>query len=146
MTHLKTIDESNFKAVIDMERPEGEDFVAPNVYSLAQAWLYREANGVFPYAIYHDEEPVGFLLLDVDEEERFLVVWRIMFPPEHQNKGYGTQTLMKVIDDARASGKYDYLLLTVNPDNALGRHVYEKFGFSPTGEMEHGEMEMRLDL
>lgn len=146
MIELRQIDTSNFDAITRMKRPEGEGFVAPNAFSLAQAWLYRDANRVFPFAIYHEEEPVGFLLLDEDVAERCLVVWRIMFPPENQNKGYGSQTLRRVIADARASGKFDFLMLTVNPKNTLGRHVYENLGFVHTGKMAHGEMEMRLDL
>ncbi len=42
MIHFEKITEDNFKAVIEMKRPEGEAFVASNAYSLAQAWLYQE--------------------------------------------------------------------------------------------------------
>lgn len=146
MIQLREIDESNFSAILKMKRPEGEGYVASNAESLAQAWLYRNNNDVFPYAIYRDDQPVGFLLLDEDPEERCLMVWRIMFPPEHQGKGYGTMALQQVIQDARDSGKYDFLILTVKPENALARHVYEKLGFAPTGDIEHGEIELRLDL
>ncbi len=87
MLNFKSITEENFNAIINMKRPEDEHFVASNAYSLAQAWLYREANDVYPFAIYNDERPVGFMMLDEDLDERYLVIWRIMFPVEHQNKG-----------------------------------------------------------
>lgn len=61
---IREITEDNFEAVVSMKRPDGEKFVAPNSYSLAQAWLYRENNDVFPYAIYCGENSVGFLLLE----------------------------------------------------------------------------------
>ena len=147
MITLRTIDQSNFRAVMGMKRPEGETFVAPNAYSLAQAWLYRDCHDVFPYAIYQDEESVGFLLLREFSAARILLVWRIMFPPEHQNKGYGTRVLRMVMDNARAEGRFDSLVLTAHPDNAIGCHVYRKLGFVPTGNMEeNGEMEMKLEL
>lgn len=146
MISLRTIDENNFSAIMKMKRPEGESFVASTAYSLAQAWLYRDAGDVFPFAIYHDEEPVGFLMLDEDLEERCLAIWRLLFPPEHQFKGYGSAVIQLVIDDAKASGKYDFLVLSTSPENAIGLHVYQKMGFVPTGEMEHDEMILRRDL
>lgn len=36
MIHFKNITEDNFDAVINMKRPEGENYLASNEYSLAQ--------------------------------------------------------------------------------------------------------------
>jgi len=146
MITFRAINEDNFAAVIAMKRPEGEGFVSSNVYSLAQAWLYREAGDVFPFAVYWDETPVGFIMLDADFEERCLVLWRILFPEEHCGKGYGTQAIQKVIDLARESGKFDFMILDYNPNNKIAEHVYRKLGFVPTGEVERGEIVMRKDL
>lgn len=146
MVHFEKITEENFRAIMQMKRPENEGFVAPNVYSLAQAWLYRENGDVYPFAIYEGDEPVGFMMLDEDTEERCLVIWRIMFPVEQQNKGYGTQAISQIIHLAKESGKYDFLILDYVPGNEIAKHVYEKLGFCPTGEMSDGEVEMRLDL
>lgn len=145
MIHFKEITEDNFDAIIQMKRPPDEGFVASNAYSLAQAWLYRNNNDVYPFAIYHDEEPVGFMLLDEDLEERCLVIWRIMFPVEHQKKGYGTQAIQQIIRLAKDSGKYDHLLIDCVPENQIAKHVYEKLGFQPTGEIVNdGEIELKL--
>lgn len=143
---FREIDEDNFDAVISMKRPEGEGYVASNEKSLAQAWLYRGAGDVFPFAIYWGGAPVGFAMLDADFEERFLVIWRIMFPEEHARRGYGTEAVRKIVALARESGKFDYVLLTCHPNNAVARHVYEKVGFAPTGEISNGEVEMRFDF
>ena len=123
MINFRAITEDNFSAIIRMKRPEGENFVASNAYSLAQAWLYRDNNDVYPFAIYNEEEPVGFMMLDEDLEERCLVVWRIMFPEEHQNKGYGTAAIKKIVELARESGKYDFLILDYVPENKIAEHV-----------------------
>lgn len=146
MVRFEAITEDNFDAILAMKRPEGERFVAPNSVSLAQAWLYREAGDVFPCAIYNDREVVGFLLLEEDREEDKLMLWRIMFPPEHEGKGYGTQAVRLLIRLARESGKYEGLYLDCAQDNAVARHVYEKVGFRPTGEINHGDIEMRIAL
>ncbi len=146
MVTFKAITEDNFNAVMAMKRPEGEGFVASNAYSLAQAWLYREAGDVYPFAIHNGEEPVGFMMLDEDLEERCLILWRIMFPVEYQNRGYGSQAVRLLVQMAEASGKYDFMLLNCAPGNEIARHVYEKLGFRPTGRILHGEIEYRLEL
>lgn len=146
MINFKAITEDNFQAIINMKRPAEEHFVASNVYSLAQAWLYRDAGDVYPFAIYDEEIPVGFMMLDEDLEERCLVIWRIMFPVEYQNKGYGTQAVKQIIQLAKESGKYDFMIIDHHPDNKVAQHVYEKLGFKPTGEISNGEIVLRLDL
>lgn len=146
MISFRKITEENFDAIIKMRRPDGEGYVASNAYSLAQAWLYRDANDVYPFAIYDDEMPVGFMMLDEDLEERSLVIWRIMFPVEHQNKGFGTLAIKKIIQMAKESGKYDFMIIDYVPENKIAGHIYEKVGFRPTGEMSNGEIVMRLDF
>lgn len=146
MINFRAITEDNFNSIINMKRPEDEHFVASNVYSLAQAWLYREANDVYPFAIYDDEAPVGFMMLDEDLEERYLVIWRIMFPIEYQNKGYGTEAIRQIIEMAKKSGKYDYMIIDHAPENKIAKHVYEKLGFRPTGEISNGEVVLRINF
>lgn len=63
MIRFREITEENFSTIIKMKRPEEEGIVASNVYSLAQAWLYRNNNDVYPFAIYHEDLPVGFMKL-----------------------------------------------------------------------------------
>ncbi len=146
MINFRAITEDNFDAIIRMKRPDDEHFVASNAYSLAQAWLYRDAGDVYPFAIYDDDQPVGFMMLDEDLDEKCLIIWRIMFPVENQNKGYGTAAIREIIRLAKDSGKYDFLLIDYAPDNKIAEHVYTKLGFKPTGVFEHGEYELRLDL
>lgn len=146
MIEFKPITEENFLAVVNMKRPEEERFVASNERSLAQAWLYRDAGDVFPFAIYAGGSPVGFMMLDEDAEERVLVIWRIMFPEEQANRGYGGQAIQMVIDLARKSGKYDKMVIDYVPGNERAAHLYEKLGFCPTGEISHGEVVMELKL
>lgn len=146
MVNFRRITEENFHAIIHMKRPDDEHFVSSNAYSLAQAWLYRDAGDVYPFAIYDDDTPVGFMMLDENLEEKCLIIWRIMFPVEHQFKGYGTAAIREIIRLAKDSGKYDFLLIDYAPDNKAAEHVYTRLGFRPTGVFHDGEYELRLDL
>lgn len=146
MVNFRKINEDNFDAIIKMKRPEGENFVASNAVSLAQAWLYRDDGDVFPFAIYDDDTVVGFMLLEEDMKDERLDLWRIMLPPENEGKGYGTAAVKLLIQYAKESGKYKSIGLLCNPKNDNARHIYDKLGFQPTGEICYGDMEMRLSL
>lgn len=146
MVNFRKITEDNFDTIIKMQRPEGEHFVASNAVSLAQAWLYRENNDVFPFAIYDDDNCVGFILLEEDMDDGRLDLWRIMLSPENEGKGYGTAAVVLMIQCARESGRYKRIGLLCGPDNHKARHIYDKLGFCPTGEICYGDVEMRLEL
>lgn len=146
MVNFRKITEENFDAIIKMKRPEGENFVASNAVSLAQAWLYRDDGDVFPFAIYDDDAVVGFMLLEEDMEDERLDLWRIMLPPQHEGKGYGTAAVEHMIRYAKESGRYKRIGLLCGPENHNARHIYDKLGFQPTGEICFGDVEMRLEL
>ena len=134
MVQFRKITEENFDAVIKMKRPEGENFVASNAVSLAQAWLYRDDGDVFPFAIYDDDTIVGFMLLEEDMEQARLDLWRIMLSPEQEGKGYGTAAVKLMIQYAKDSGRYRSIYLLCAPENHIARHIYDKLGFSPRGK------------
>ena len=142
MIYFKDITENNFDAIIDMRLPVGSH-VAANVYSLAQAWLYKE--DAKPYAIYHDEVLIGFIMFDVDYEERELGIWRFMIASNYQNKGYGYQVLMKILDEVDRKA-FDYIYLSTSPENRNAIHLYKKVGFCETGEVDEGEIIFRYDF
>ena len=146
MVQFRKITEENFDAVIKMKRPEGENFVASNAVSLAQAWLYRDDGDVFPFAIYDDDTIVGFMLLEEDLEQARLDLWRIMLSPEQEGKGYGTAAVKLMIQYAKDSGRYRSIYLLCAPENNIARHIYDKLGFRPTGEICFGDVEMGLKL
>ena len=144
MINFRRIDEENFDAIIGMRNPDGEKFMALNSVSLAQCWLYRDNGDVFPAAIYNDDIPVGFILLEEDTDEEKLMIWRMMFPTENCGKGYGTEAVRRIVEMARASGKYEGIYLDCNAENVVAMHVYEKAGFAATGDINHGDVEMAI--
>ena len=145
MVSLKEINDNNFRAVVGMKLDEEQSkYVASNVYSLAQAWLYPET--AKPYAIYNDEEVIGFMMLDWDEEERECGIWRFMLASNQQGKGYGREALEYALHMIKEAGKFDYVFLEYVPGNVVGEHLYESLGFIETGEIDEGEIVMKLDL
>lgn len=146
MIQFRNITEENFTAILRMRQAEGQHFVSSNAESLAQAWLYRDHHDVYSFAIYDDETPVGFMQLDEDLENKTMYLWRVMISAEYQGRGLGTAAVEKMISLVKGCGKYGRLELGCKPENAGAMHIYQKLGFRLTGETEHGEAGMRLDL
>lgn len=145
MIKLEKITEKTFKKIVNMKLPsDQEKFVAPNLYSLAQAWLYQDH--ARPYAIMKDDEPVGFIMLDWDPLAREVGIWRLMIAQEHQNHGYGRQALEQVIELIRSSMLFDIIFLDYVPDNRVARDLYYSLGFRETGEVDDDEIIMSLPL
>lgn len=145
MLRLETVNEKTFGQVLDMKLPEEQArFVAPNVVSLAQAWLAGAQ--ARPYALLYGRQVVGFLMLDWDEGERTAGIWRFMVRPDFQGRGLGRQAMQEAIRLARDSGKIDLMHLSFVPGNAVAHRLYRSLGFRETGQMDGDEIVMTLPL
>src|SRR4051794_35797297 len=99
---LRLVTKENVRAVAGLGvRPEQREDVAPNVRSLAEAYVEPPA---WPRAIYADDEPVGFLMLHANDDEREYFLWRFMIAGDHQGKGYGRDALALLVEEVRGRG------------------------------------------
>lgn len=138
MVEFVKINEDNYEAVLRLkvtdEQNEGK-FIAPNVRSIADAYLYREAGDVFPYAVQDGNTVVGFVLLDEDEEEKEYMIWRMMVDKNYQGKGYGRAIVEKVMERFEADSRFDVLIADYVKGNDVMGKLLESFGF------EYGEFD-----
>jgi len=150
MVGLKEITEDNFYEVIELKVNDAQEtskFVAPNVRSIAECWLYRKNDDVFPYAVYDKDEVVGFLLLDLDKEEREYMIWRMMVDEKHQGRGYGRKIIEAAIEMAVKDKGYDVLVADYVEGNVQMKYLLESLGFKRTGfDEENNEVVMRLNI
>lgn len=145
MIRLEKVCERTFDALLDMKLPEEQDrFVAPNIVSLAQAWLYYDH--ARPFAILDGDEPVGFIMFDWDTEERCCGVWRFMIAHDKQHMGYGRQAMTAALQMIRDAGLFDVVKLDYVPGNEIARDLYYSFGFRENGDIDDGEIIMTLPL
>ena len=148
---LEPVNENNKEAVLALSVREDQPFVASNDVSLRQA---EETNAetpgaARPFAIYADDRLVGFCMFavnpeDDDEDDRYYL-WRFMIDQNEQGKGYGQAALAEIIRYFRALGA-DRILLSTEPENECGLHVYHKAGFRDTGCIDCDEAVLRLWL
>ena len=146
MVSFRSIDKENFYPLLKMDPGDGGKFVASNAVSLAEAWLYYESHDTHPFAVYHGEELVGFMMVHEDLPKGVLDLWRLAIAKDRQGRGYGSAALQKLISLARESGKYACIAIGYMEGNDRAKHIYEKLGFRPIGVVENGEIILRLDL
>jgi diamine N-acetyltransferase len=148
---LREITDENRAAVCALRvNPEQELFVASVTESLAEAAATPDARPWYR-AIYAGDEPVGFVMLSWDVppgHEGILgpyFLWRLLIDERHQRRGIGRAALTRVIDLVRAGGATE-LLTSYQPGEGEPWPFYQRFGFEPTGEVDAGEIVLRLDL
>lgn len=146
MISFRSINKKNFYPLLKMDPGDEGKFVASNAVSLAEAWLYYESHDTHPFAIYHGQELVGFMMVHEDPPKKALELWRLAIAKEQQGRGYGSAALRKLIPLARESGKYACIVIGYMQGNDRAKHIYEKLGFLPTGVVEDGEVIMKLPL
>src|SRR5215210_7398943 len=135
---LQPVTRANFSAVVGLTvTPEQGDFVSPNLYSIAEAYLEPTWT---PLAIYAGDDLVGFAMFGRDDETGNWWIMRIMIDAQHQGKGYGTAALRLLIDSMVERHGCQEIFLGYAPDNDVAGHLYARMRFVPTGEMMGGEI------
>ena len=139
---LHEITKESLRSVLDLAvDPDQEQYVATNARSIAEAHFEPRA---WFRAVYADDDPVGFVMAYRDPPNAFWV-WRFMIDATHQGKGYGRRALELLVDEARKDGVGE-VKLSYHPGERSPQEFYARFGFVDTGEVEEGEIVMRLEL
>jgi diamine N-acetyltransferase len=145
MVELRKIDENNFRECLDLKVFDGQaNFVATNEFSLAQAWVFYDK--AFPFAIYADDQMVGFVMMGYDSDKKAYNIWRFMIDARFQNKGYGKAALQLSIDYLIKEYDVNEIYLSFEPENIIAEKLYSSYGFVKTGEVDYGELVMRLAI
>jgi len=154
MVHLEKVTYRNFEDVTDLSIFESQyPFVADNVESIAEAYLALMSGEAYayPFGVYDDETPVGFLMIGYNEaaiEENApevlrdnYTLWRLMIDKRYQGKGLGREAVRLALEFIRTwpRGEAAYCALSYNPENEVAKKLYASFGFEETGEMDGDE-------
>lgn len=142
---LVRIDESNFIQAFHLKLKDGQEkYVSHPIRSLAQAYVYY--NQCCPFGIYLDEKMIGYVMVIYDYDLEEYNIWHMMIDREYQDKGYGQMAMEKCLSYIKTKpfGSSCKVVLTCNKENFGAMHLYSKFGFSETGQMDDDEMELAL--
>ena len=141
---LRELDKSNYRDILKLKVADNQTgFVASNAVSLAQALFHPQA---WYRGIYHGDTAVGFVMLELDMEKPEYYLWRYMIDEKFQGHGYGYEALELVSEHVKSLPKSVEFLLSYVPKDGSPKGFYEKLGFIDTGEMEEGELIMKLEF
>lgn len=152
---LRDVTRANVQAAFRLGvAPEQQRFVADYApiaaIALAKAYVHTFGFQWMPYAIYREDEMVGFVALAYeDSEEKRGIYWVFHFfiDVRYQGQRYGRAALELLIQEVKAHHPACQVIqLTVHPENTQAQHVYTQVGFLPTGEFLDGEPLYRLPL
>lgn len=132
---------------------EQQTFVAGNDTSIIEAYTAITGNGyAFPFGIYEENTPVGFLMIGFDVDDYWddaptiakgnYNLWRLMIDKTYQGRGYGKQAVRLALDfvNTLPCGSAEYCWLSYEPENEVARKLYSSFGFTETGDMDGEEV------
>lgn len=137
MITLQSITKENIWEILSLEVEESQkNLVASNAVSLAQAYVSPEA---VPYAIYHDEIPVGFVMYCLDPDDDEYWIWRLMVDKRYQARGYGYDAMLLVLQEIKKDPLKSKVFLGVDPEGVGSKKLYTKLGFRDTGSIQEGE-------
>ena len=160
MLRLNKINAKNVQVVLKLNVSENQkSFVAGNDDSIIDAYTAITSNGyAFPFGIYDDEMPVGFLMIgfgvydDLEDAPKVAYsnynLWGLMIDEKYQNRGYGKTAVSLALQFIRTfpCGKAEYCWLSYESENNIARHLYASFGFYETGETDGTELIALLKL
>lgn len=147
MTELRAITEDNFIDAFNLKLAPGQEkYVSHPVRSLAQAYVYRDR--CQPFGIYADGKMVGYVMVIYDYDVPEYDIWHMMIDESAQGYGYGSEALDRVLDYIKTKpfGDSGRIALTCNKDNPAARKLYEKKGFSATGNEDEDETELAMNI
>ena len=160
MIHLEKINGENIWDILKLNVSDSQkNFVASNNISIIEAYTTITSNGyAFPFGIYEDKHPVGFVMIGYDKDDYWkdapaiaegnYNLWRLMIDKNYQNRGYGKQAVELALRFIRTfpCGKADSCWLSYEPENTVAKSLYASFGFIETGEKDGEEQIAVLKL
>ena len=152
MIELRPVTQDNWNSLIKLKvSEEQKDFVASNLYSIAEAQFGFDEEGhwnLTPYGMYADGIPVGFAMTGLNYEHSVFqgLVLRLMVDERHQGKGYGRAAMEAMIAGFKANQAVRTVCISYEPHNEIARKLYASLGFVETGEMFEGETVALLKL
>ena len=142
---LREITRETVRTITELKvAPEQAGFVATNAESIAQAYFDRDV--AWFRAIYADEVPVGFIMLEDDAAKQEYFLWRFMIDARYQGHGYGRRALELLVEYVKTQPEAKALMTSCMPGDGSPCPFYESLGFVPTGEMEESEIVLRMAL
>ena len=143
MVHLEPVTRENLDAVLRLKVSDSQkSFVSTTADSLSQAYVYAET--AFPFAVYNDQDVVGFIMMGYYEAKGYYTLWKLLIDQDFQHRGYGRKALELGVIFLKERFRAKEIYTGVSPGNAAAKALYHSFGFQDTGLTENNMEELCL--
>ena len=144
MVHIEKITQNDLDEVLKLRvHDDQRRYVSTTAESLAQAYIYKDT--AFPFAVYNDDEVVGFIMMGYYGAKDYYTLWKLLIDKDHQHKGYGRKALALGIAFMKETFDVKELYTGVTPGNNNAKALYTSMGFKETGLVENNMEELRLE-
>ena len=144
MIRLGPIGPDNWREPLEV-REDQKRFVSEPNRILARAYAFRDQRSQ-ARLILDDDTPVGLLMWYDWPEAGQYVFSQLLIDKRCQRRGFGIAAARLALDEMRADGRYPKVCLCYVEGNESARNLYEKLGFTHTGEADGNEIIMELTL
>ena len=144
MIRLETVNPDNWRLRLKVSDAQ-KRFVADSSTMLARAYAYRESRSK-AYVIYNDNLPVGMALYYDCAELNAYDLSQLFIDERYQGNGFGIEATKQILDKMKSDSKYDKVILCYIDGNEAAKNMYEKLGFTLTGDRDEDEVIMEKAL
>ena len=144
MVGLETVNPDNWRLRLKVSDAQ-KSFVADSATILARAYAYRESRSK-AYVIYNDTLPVGMALYYDCAELNAYDLSQLFIDERYQGNGFGIEATKQILDKMKSDSKYDKVMLCYIDGNEVAKNMYEKLGFTLTGDRDEDEIIMEKAL
>lgn len=145
MIKLKAITHNNWMECIKLDVHDWQHpFINPNIFSLPEAFVHSDSNKkdvdeyyrCIPFAIYNDDQMIGFTMITYEKECDFndtpgYEIYRLMISKDYQGKGFGKEAIKRILEYIKTFpyGKVDNIYASWHPDNKASERIFLCNGF-----------------
>ena len=141
MLKLELINEDNFSSCIKIKTSvENNDYVDDVVYSIAEAYLYKDESECF--AIFKDGQVIGFISIYYGEGNYQII--NFIIDEAHRGRGYGSEAARLCLDYFKCKFNVKRVSLPVHIDNKRAQKFWMKLGFKMSDTVEDDYVFMRI--
>lgn len=146
MIKLREITPDNYQEARKLDvRPDQQNFVAPIIKSLADAFVYKQDRFRLAYA---GEAIVGYTLITPYQREgrQYINIIRLMIDQKYQGRGLGRALLKETLQWIDTfEPKPEIIRISAVPENEPAIALYKSEGFI-AADIEEGELALYLTL
>ncbi|WP_394122009.1 GNAT family N-acetyltransferase [Planococcus donghaensis] len=142
---ITELNAENWYACCELEVAEAQKpYMEPNAVSIAQS---KFETTLKPFAIYDEENVVGFLMYNsVPEELDAYWIYRIMVDQRYQGKGIGKAASRLMMEEMANTLNAEKIVVGYHPENQEAHRLYASLGFVDKGDRFGKEMAVVKNL